>query len=105
MGDICYMFERLNELQLLEDYGPPIDISQLTIGTKSNKIIKKNPIVRQLISKTETFKAQLLLHNTMHGRWSFAIGNLRGLGTKDDSKFILNWIGSHEDYNNETRKR
>lgn len=105
MSDICYMFERLNELQLLEGYGPPIDINELTVEKKAIKILKKNPTLKQMFNKADTFKAQQLEHDTIHGRWSFDVNNLRGLGARIDNIYILRWIGSHEEYNTESRKR
>jgi hypothetical protein len=99
------MFERLYELQLLEGYGSPIDINELIVDRKAIKILKKNPTLKQVFNRAVTFRAQQLEHNTIHGRWSFDVNNLRGLGARVGGVFILRWIGSHEEYNTESKKR
>jgi hypothetical protein len=103
MGDINYLFERLEILEVFEEgYGPSLPITELTISKKALKQMSKNPNINQLYSKATTFSTQLLKATSSHGIYSFAIGSLRGLGDKSEANtYTLNWIGTHEDYNKE----
>ena len=106
MVSINHLFERIETLELLEEgYGPAIPIQQLTISKKAFKQISKNHFIKRIFSSATTFNAQLLNAETIYGAYSFAIKSLRGLGTRNkNNTYILNWIGSHEDYNKEKTK-
>ena len=107
MVDLNYLIMRLETLEVLEEgYGPAIPINQLTISKKALKQMAKNPNIKRLVSNTINFNTQLLHIVTGHGQYSFAVGTLRGLGERgEDNTYILNWIGTHEDYNKEKSKK
>lgn len=107
MVEFSYFFERIEALEILEEgYGPAIPINELIISKKANKQLAKNPTLKRVFTTATTFNAQLLNIVTGYGAYSFAIGSLRGLGSRsEDFKYTLNWIGTHEEYNKEKSKK
>lgn len=109
-----YVLER--SLLLVEAeyiYHPSFLKRDLILTDKAKKDLKKNPVLKQgyyKVRKNETeptFGWKKLERPCSKGSYSFDLGksisfDIRGIGERDPvtKQFIVDWIGTHEDYNN-----
>lgn len=97
--DVDYFFERL---VLLESGYYPIDKNKVFITPKAQKILDKNPSLKQAYEMGDYAGAQKLHKKCTHGQTSYEFKhNVRGIGNinKETGTFDINWIGWHEEYN------
>lgn len=83
----------------------PINTSSVNLSKKAEKIASKNPnintVVTKVMKKSPTILAQKMRAANIYGAWSFRFNAIQGIGDQLPSgQFVVNWLGSHEDYNN-----
>lgn len=98
-----YLCERLILLESDYLYHPDfIKDKDLIITDKAEKILKKNPSLKQKYLKKKEYGKKVLIRKSNYGNIAFDFGNwVRGIGTEDPvtKKYNINWIGTHEDFN------
>jgi hypothetical protein len=100
-----YLLERL---QLVEEgyvYPEDAKITDLIFSDSAKKDLKKNPALATVINKAKRYGFEPI-EKKLYGNYSIDFGRfVRGIAAKDSSgKFVVNWVGSHEAFNN-IRKR
>jgi len=104
--DFSYLIERMCVLESGYAFDPANKKSDLELSSKAIKILKKNPDLAASFKKPGPFGFQALHRKNPYGNISFNLGStvgysIRGVGIRDPrtKKFIVNWIGTHEEYN------
>jgi len=104
--DFEYLIERMCLLESGYVFDPENKKSDLKLTNKAIKILKKNPVLAASFKKPGNFGFQALHRKNPYGDVSYNLGSavgyaVRGIGIRDPKtkKYIMNWVGSHEEYN------